>query len=603
MENIIIHISDLHVTTFKYPDGSVNPKIESHLTTNLDNSKAVHFIDTFISKVKEDAQEKNYFLVITGDVADKAEVVEYEYAEKFIQKITDTLKISSDRILLLPGDHDVHRRSLENALDDNPNPESHLMNEVKFKNFSVFYKAVKKTTFPFGKVIIDHIIIGEKIVLIGINSNYKINVRGGQGFIPVQDFQDEIVNLKKTFESAELQFIACWHHNFTAGYENSNSGQWDTENRAHLLAELERQNIKLVLTGNEHTNNSKSVLEGNIWASDSGAFASCKHDATFNIHNVQIQQSIILDNRIYALQNPNGNDVPYFWDLRNNNAAKQPEKFELFIENRQIINEILDIPHEAEGEKIEEISELLDETDSIVYDNKIISDKLYSIIREKKLFHSGHFHWSETSRAHNWIDVSKLLEDNSTLYFVQNAIIDIIDTFKLAESCNLIIGLGYEGNIISSKASIKYNIPYTSLPYSYRYNDHHEYEKKLNYENSSNEFKTVIIITDVVNDGRTIRKLIDKREHIFFEKVEKVIVLSLFYTGHEEINIDILNYNKLPDDYDRENDHEVNNIEFFTIKSLRVEKCPYGKNYKEDCFIYKDDLSCVHLFYDESQAN
>ena len=77
----------------------------------------------------------------------------------------------------------------------------------------------------------------------------------------------------------------------------------------------------------------------------------------------------------------------------------------------------------------------------------------------------------------------------------------------------------------------------------------------------------------MVNDCRTIRKLIDKREQTFFKQVEKIIVLPLFYTGHQNIDINILNANKLPDGYDIENDHEVNNIEFYTVKSLRVEKC------------------------------
>jgi orotate phosphoribosyltransferase len=599
MSYVILHISDLHITTYRQNDGIITPDIDSFLTTNSDDSKAYHFVNTFISKVKGDLQDHIFILVVTGDISNRAEVGEFEFSTKFINHIISELNISTDRLLLLPGDHDVHRRSLENALEKSPSSDSHLMNNVKFGNFSSFYKDVKKIDFPFDKVIIDHIIVDSKIVLIGINSNYKINAKGGKGFIPIQIFKDEMGALKNSLGESDFQFIACWHHNFTAGYEDTNSGQWDPENRKQLLAELEGQNIKLVLTGNEHTNNAKTI--GNIWASDSGAFTSLRNDTTFNIHNIKDEKSITLVNKIYALQKTNGNDVPYYWDVRDNNAARQPDKFELFIENKQIIDNVLDIPHDSEEKSTQELPSIVNETASVIYNNKSIADKLYSIIREKKLFHSGHFHWSETSRAHNWIDVSKLLEDNTTLYFAQNAIIDIIETFKLFDSCDLIIGLGYEGNIISSKASIKYNIPYTSLPYSYRYNDHHDYEKKLNYENKDGRFKTVIIITDVVNDGRTLRKLIDKREHAFFEKVERIVVLSLFYTGHQEINTDILNFNRLPMDFDLENDFEVNKIDFYTVKSLRVEKCPYGKNYKDECFIYKDDLSCVHLFYDESQ--
>lgn len=51
--------------------------------------------------------------------------------------------------------------------------------------------------------------------------------------------------------------------------------------------------------------------------------------------------------------------------------------------------------------------------------------------------------------------------------------------------------------------------------------------------------------------------------------------------------------------YDIENDEEVNNIEYFIVKFLKVEKCLYGKDFRKSCLIVKDNLGCVNLFYDE----
>jgi hypothetical protein len=125
----------------------------------------------------------------------------------------------------------------------------------------------------------------------------------------------------------------------------------------------------------------------------------------------------------------------------------------------------------------------------------------------------------------------------------------------------------------------------------------------LNFDNNSQIFKSVLIVTDVVNDGRTIRKLIKKREEEFFSKVEKIYVISLFYTGEFTLNNNILNFDFIKNisEYDLLSDEEVNNIEFYTVKKLKVEKCPYGRNFREECFIYKDELSCVNLFYDEAR--
>ncbi len=97
--------------------------------------------------------------------------------------------------------------------------------------------------------------------------------------------------------------------------------------------------------------------------------------------------------------------------------------------------------------------------------------------------------------------------------------------------------------------------------------------------------------------------MIKNREDTFFNNVEKVYVISLFYTGQSKLNNNILNFDfiKTIKDYDIQNDVEVNNIEFYTVKSLMVEKCPYGDDFREKCLIVKDKLGCVNLFYDESK--
>ena len=154
--------------------------------------------------------------------------------------------------------------------------------------------------------------------------------------------------------------------------------------------------------------------------------------------------------------------------------------------------------------------------------------------------------------------------------------------------------------MIASKASLKYPQKYTYLPYSYRWLDHNKFENKLNLQNDDKKYKTVILITDVVNDGRTIRKLVGKadREKTFFDNVEKIIVVSLFYTGDQKLNHDILNYERLPKEYQK-NDEKINNIEFYSVRQLKIEKCPYGEDYKTECFILRDNLHCVHKFYTE----
>lgn len=605
---VIIHISDLHITLYKKLNRTLNDKCDSYLSTDSSKEYSNSYITNFCEYIKRQYPNREYYLLITGDITNSAENDEFVFAENFIKKILKDLKIDKSNLLIIPGDHDIHRRSIINELEKNPTDEPHLLNKIKYERFSNFYLKLKGESFPLDKQIVDYLNIKDRIIIIGLNSNYKINDEGGEGNIPVDEFRQEMNQLKASLKFPQLNFILAWHHNISAGFEDKNSGQWERENRGLLLSEVMNQEVKLILNGNEHIRQSKIINGDSLYLSDCGTLSTIKYESSFKAYEILIDKnSVNLKNNIHLLHKNNSNDKPDYgyWDITNNFNAGEIEVFKLYENNSESIAKVVDIFATSSNDDSSLLIESEIEFQAVksvtTYDNKIISDKLYQIVRDKKLFHSGHFHWSETSRAHNWIDISKLLESKVDLSFVKDSIIDVIETFQLAKDCDLIIGLGYEGNMISTKASIKYNKPYTSLPYSYRYNDHNEFEKNLNYDNSKGEFKTVIIITDVVNDGRTIRKLIGKRCAEFFDKVERIIVISLFYTGDvEKVDTDILNYEKrLPNlAYDFINDHEVNNIEFYTVRKLKVDKCPYGKDYRNECLIYKDELSCVHLFYD-----
>lgn len=599
MNDIIIHISDLHISDQTRQFGPVNT--DTFLTCRP-NTQNILFINQFIDKIKN-IQCKNRYLVITGDITNIAEKIEFDEAEKIIKHLITELDIDTSRLLLIPGDHDVHRDSIKAELrKENP---TNSINEIKLNNFSIFYKAIKQQDFDLQKMIFDKVIIGD-IILLAVDSNNKVDQNGGHGYLDLEKFELELKALRNTFAKQEL--IICLHHNLEGEHEDTRFGQWDKENKKDLVTIFERYNIKCILNGNEHTHNSKILSHrDNIIVSDSGVFCS-KNSVAASFKTYEIINeggNLSFKNNIFSLHRVNGGTESNFgnWTRIETNELNglEKESFEFRkLEQTALEEPIQELPISSNIEEVEKITQEESIITNTKYINTLVQDKLYKIIKDKKLFHQGHFHWSETSRAHNWIDTAKLLEDKEDLYFIKNSIIDVLEKMNLIENTDLIIGLGYEGNIISSKASIKYSIPYTYLPYSYRWEDHNDFENKLNFDNSDGKYKQVVLITDVVNDGRTIRKLVGKatREKTFFEKVDRIIVVSLFYTGHKKINVDILNYNKLEEE-EKIGDEDVNNIEYYTIKHLKIEKCPYGDNYKEECFILKDNLHCVHKFYSE----
>ena len=600
MTSIILHISDLHVTLDKKIGGGTN-KIDSFLTTDKNNTDCGLFIDRFISCVQQDYVNYKVYLLVTGDITNAGEKKEYEFAESYLLKIIEKLNISKENILLIPGDHDLTRREIEILYEADENCSKYDVNISKFKNFGSFYANIVGKDFDANKVIFDSLLVEKKIRLLGINSCFNIDLVNKLGEVPVTEFENELEN----FTSKNEKLIACVHHNITSSYENTNDGQWESGNRQAFIQKLLTNDINIVLTGNEHSNGSKELLLGDIKTSDAGCLTSVNYDATFKIYPIEISDHIILENKIYALQKTNNNDKKYEWDKRTNRRFSQPEKYIVFEAPPQIESEITDIligdGPDLNVQSLEMNSSTTEAVDN--YYSPSFTDVLYDKVKELKIFYSGHFHWSETSRAHNWIDVSKLIEDKANLDFLKNAVIDVIDSKIRAESIDLIIGLGYEGNIIATKSAIKFDKPYSFLPYSYRYDEHHEFECEMNFDNINSKYRNVLIITDVVNDGRTIRKLIKKRQEEFFKNVETIFVISLFYTGDSPLSPNVLNFKNKQgiSNYDIENDEEVNNIRYYTVKSLKVEKCPYGKNFRDECFIFKDDLSCVNLFYDQSK--
>ncbi|KKO89259.1 hypothetical protein AAW12_24460 [Sphingobacterium sp. Ag1] len=601
MNRIVLHISDLHVSLNKVLGGGA-AKVNYSLTTSSETESAFGYIEKFTKIIKNDYLDAKIYLLITGDITNAGEVKEFEFATKYILRIIEDLNIDKNNILLIPGDHDLNRRELQSFYAEHDTPSKESVNNAKYANFAKFYKELLDKNFDPNKVIFDTLVVEDKILLLGLNSCIDIDLQQLDGSISIADFEEEY----KSIPIEGKKVIACTHHNMTSAFDNRHGGQWLLENRKRVVSKLTQYDINYIFCGNEHICSSRPISSAEITVSDSGCLTALDDDATFKIYPIEINDDIILKNKIYGLLKIKDNDFGDEWDIRRNSSIHQKEEYIIFQKDPPAMEaEIIEIM----GEDILSLDDSLElqissaeSVSDLIYYNPEFTDILYDKVKELKIFHTGHYHYSETSRTHNWIDVSKLIENRNNLNFIKNAIVDVLEKKIGENNVDMIIGLGYEGNVISTKAAIKYNKPYTFLPYSYRHDEHHESERLLNFENNG-LYKNVLIVTDVVNDGRTIRKLIRKRQDDFFQKVDKIFVISLFYTGTHHINSHILNYSFLEslDGYDLSTDEVVNKIEFYSVKSLKVEKCPYGKDFREKCFIYSDELSCVNLFYDETK--
>ena len=115
MNDIIIHISDLHITdhTSRYCDKNEN----SILDTDESNGANITYIQKMCNIINYKFPQNPKILLITGDITNAAEQREFNIAEKYIRLFSKELNIDPTHILLIPGDHDIHRETIKFAID------------------------------------------------------------------------------------------------------------------------------------------------------------------------------------------------------------------------------------------------------------------------------------------------------------------------------------------------------------------------------------------------------------------------------------------------------------------------------------------------------
>lgn len=93
----ILHISDIHISTKEIFDTSI-------------------VLNPFFKRLDDDKRDSGLvpeIVVVTGDVACNGDEEEYKLAKIFFDRLLSTLSLSSDRLFIVPGNHDLKRTKLK----------------------------------------------------------------------------------------------------------------------------------------------------------------------------------------------------------------------------------------------------------------------------------------------------------------------------------------------------------------------------------------------------------------------------------------------------------------------------------------------------------
>lgn len=573
MENkkkAFIHISDLHIVTDEITPGKQNKRYDCSWLQVSKNEQNSNFIDCFCDAIKSKFPEHDYYLIVSGDIADRAHEKEYDCAISLFKNIKEILK--PKEILLVPGNHDIDRDSCKNAANLNTTP-AHLLAE-KYNTFSAFYKKFFNVDFNHLSSIVNKFVVDdEQLLFIGMNSNYKLDYEDGYGAFNMPDLKESFEKITEKYPNYSK--IVVFHHNLRNKYVQD-SGHWGTfeqNDHVNIIQFLQKNSVVGALYGNEHTENNH--IDDGLFISDAGRFATTeKNSSTFKVYEL-IQDSGKVDFDIYKfILIGEGNISNHEWGEWNIIGDKQSITLRNST-NIPLNDANINTPKPIDSMPSNIKSNAVNDNPKEKNDEELsFQNYLVNIIKRKKIFHQGHFHWGENSRSLNWIDLTSIFKDREATKSIQAELVKFIEKEQIKYEA--VIGIGMDGNILAAPFITK-EVPYSYLPYSYRYDKSHEVEQNPNLDKNVNE---VLLITDVVHSGNSISKLIKSKANKYIDSSISILhVVSLLYTGNRK--------DLVFSEDERIKFHPMAAIEIAQCPYKDVSQCPICKN--EFCDIFELD--------------
>ncbi|MBP85782.1 MAG: hypothetical protein CMJ64_03550 [Planctomycetaceae bacterium] len=166
----ILHLSDLHFTSKTNP----TTKLQLLLQDLRHADEEYPAIDTV------------EYLVISGDMTDKGTDTGFEKARQFVESLVGELGLSTQRCILVPGNHDVQDRDdayqkLE-GLDGKPTTVRHPDNfPRRFESFSnSFYHPLRQELYPlaYADQGVSYLFDDTGMQFLTLNSAWEIDQNG-----------------------------------------------------------------------------------------------------------------------------------------------------------------------------------------------------------------------------------------------------------------------------------------------------------------------------------------------------------------------------------------------------------------------------------------
>lgn len=237
-------------------------------TARIYDTKVV--LDELLRDVSEFMQDDGLqpdFIAVTGDIAFSGKAVEYELARQFFDKLLQTTGLDKERLVLIPGNHDVDReqislgaRNIGDSLTDREGVHAILTNAAdrrvmfaRFEGYAAFVNSYLGEHQAFDDERYFHVrtleLHGSRVALLGLNSAWLSDPDKREGKeVVVGELQVRTALARA--EEADLR-ISLLHHPF------DHLREFDRDDVEPMLSD----NCDFILHGHEHQTNVLSLSD------------------------------------------------------------------------------------------------------------------------------------------------------------------------------------------------------------------------------------------------------------------------------------------------------------------------------------------------------
>ncbi|MEQ9498082.1 MAG: metallophosphoesterase [Deltaproteobacteria bacterium] len=256
---MIVHISDLHF-------GKDSKDVNTHRFNERPNVRLATHLER---EIRATTKDRDAIVVITGDIGYVAKKEDYKEALEQLKALMKALDLGPERVIVIPGNHDVNWALSTGAFEDRMVPYLRFVHSLYGDRAKQFYPDVPwdqrfglgaPEELPIQLLSYHDLSVELGVVIVGINSAVEESHKHHYGFIDHRQLQ----RMHELFETARrpdaLRIVLMHHHLLpypdpTRFSDEDKEAKYDitvVRNGGKVEQALHKANVDIVLHGHKH---------------------------------------------------------------------------------------------------------------------------------------------------------------------------------------------------------------------------------------------------------------------------------------------------------------------------------------------------------------